>query len=270
MAGDDKAFRARLDRFDSPAAVARSYRELEAKISSGELKAPSKPLPANATDEQKATWRKDNGLPESPEAIVTGLQLPNGVVPGEADKPLLENFAKAAFAEGMSQDTYNKVVGWYYGLQDNLQAEQVQADADFMQESSIALAREWGPEFKVNQTAVSSFLEANFGQEFRNSLLAARLPDGSVLGNHPDFNRQVLSIAKAFNPAATLLPASSGATLGNVGDRIGEIEKLMRAPQGSDAWKSYWLGDAGQKLQSEYRDLITARETLKERQGRAA
>src|SRR5262249_29756462 len=48
LAGADKAFRKTLDRFDNPAALAKAYKELTARLSSGDLKA-TKPPPDNAT-----------------------------------------------------------------------------------------------------------------------------------------------------------------------------------------------------------------------------
>src|SRR3954471_3943718 len=67
MAGDDKDAMKRLARFTDPGQVFKSLRSLEAKMSAGELK---KPLAENATPEEKATWRKENGLPEKAETYV--------------------------------------------------------------------------------------------------------------------------------------------------------------------------------------------------------
>jgi hypothetical protein len=263
MAGEDKAFRARLDRFATPADVAKSYRELEAKVSSGQLKAPVAPLAADAKPEVVAAWRKENGLPENAEAFVTNLKLPDGTIPGEADKPLLANFADQAMKNNWTSEQYNQAVGWYFGLQDQLTADRNQADADFMLESQVALTQEWGPEFKVNQNQITSFLDKNFSQDFRKQLLGARLPDGSILGNHPAFNREVLAFAKSVNPFPSLLPNVPGATLANAETRIGEIQGMLRAPQGSKEWRDYWVGDAGSKVQAEYRGLLQAREAAK-------
>jgi hypothetical protein len=65
----------RLARFPGPADLSKSFRSLEQKLSSGEFK---KPLAENATPEEKATWRKENGLPEKAEEYVAKLALPNG------------------------------------------------------------------------------------------------------------------------------------------------------------------------------------------------
>jgi hypothetical protein len=263
LAGDDKAYRARLDRFDSPAALAKSYRELEAKVSSGELKAPPKPLAADAKPEEVAAWRKEQGLPENADGYVAALALPNGIIPGEADKPLLSSFADAAMKANWTPAQYNQAVGWYYGLQDQLLAERQQADAELMRDSQTALVQEWGNEYKTNQSVVSSFIEKSFPKDFGEALLTARLPNGNVVGNDPMFNRTILAMAKEFNPAATLLPAASGSTLGTVDSEIATIEAQMRAPKGSQAWNSYWIGEAGAKTQERYRGLLGARESMR-------
>src|SRR5215831_3317501 len=71
LAGGDKAFRKTLDRFDNPAALAKAYKELTARLSSGDLKA-TRPPPDNATAEQIALWRGEQGLPQSAAAYVEG------------------------------------------------------------------------------------------------------------------------------------------------------------------------------------------------------
>jgi hypothetical protein len=82
-----------------------------------------------------------------------------------------------------------------------------------------------------------------------------------LLANHPTFNKAILEVAKSINPSGTLLPNASGAGLSNIENRIAEIEgRYMRAPHGSDRWKSYWAGDSGARMQQEYRGLLATRE----------
>jgi len=65
MAAGDNAFLKTLDRFDSPAALAKAYRELTAKLSSGELRA-AKPPRQDASPEQIAAWRIDMACRKMP------------------------------------------------------------------------------------------------------------------------------------------------------------------------------------------------------------
>lgn len=266
IAGDDKSALKTLESIADPAALYKSYNELRTKVSSGELRAAPKPPAADATPEQVAAWRKDQNLPENADAFVAGLKLPDGVIPGEADKPLLANFAEAAFKNNWTGDQYAQAVGWYFGLQDQLVADRQRADADFMQEATIELTKEWGQQFKPNQNAITALWDAHLPKDFTDLMLNARMPDGSVLGNHPVFNKAFLELSKVVNPAATLLPNVQGANMSSVDGRIAEHEKNMRAPQGTPEWRSYWQND---KMQEEYRGLLDARETMKAR-GRAA
>jgi hypothetical protein len=267
MAGGDKAFRKTLDRFETPAALAKAYKELTARLSSGDLKA-TKPPPGNATPEQIAAWRAEQGLPRDAAAYVEGLRFSDGTVPGEAEKAMLASFADEAMKGRWTADQYSQAVGWYFAMQDRLAAGRDHADAAFRQESSADLMRDWGHDYPANRNAVAQFFDRNFPADFREALLTARLPDGRILANHPVFNKAILDVAKSLNPAGKVLPNASGGGLSGVESRITEIEgKYMRAPHGSDLWKSYWTGDSGARMQQEYRGLLAAREQT--RPGRA-
>jgi hypothetical protein len=267
LAGGDKAFRRTLDRFDSPAALAKAYKELTVRLSSGDLQA-TKPPPDNATPEQLAAWRAEQGLPQSATAYVDGLQLGDGTVTGQAEKALLASFADEALKGRWTADQYNRAVGWYFDMQDRLAAQRDQADAAFKHEASADLRREWGHDYATNRNAVAQFFDRSFPEDFREALLTARLPDGRVLANHPTFNKAILEVAKSINPTGAMLPNEAGGGLSNAESRIAEIEgKYMRAPHGSDLWKSYWTGDSGARMQQEYRGLLAARE--QSRRGRA-
>jgi hypothetical protein len=267
LAGGDKAFRKTLDRFDSPAALAKAYKELTVRLSSGDLKA-TKPPPDNATPEQLAAWRAEQGLPQSATAYVDGLQLGDGTVPGAAEKALLASFADEALKGRWTADQYNRAARWYFDMQDRLAAQRDQADAAFKHEASADLMREWGHDYTTNRNAIAQFFDRSFPEDFRAALLTARLPDGRVFANHPIFNKAILEVAKSINPSGALLPNAAGGGLPNVESRIAEIEgKYMRAPHGSDLWKGYWSGDAGARMQQEYRGLLAAREQA--RRGRA-
>jgi hypothetical protein len=267
LAGGDKAFRKTLDRFDSPAALAKAYRELTARLSSGELRS-TKPPSETATPSEAAAWRAEHGLPETAAAYVDGLQPGDRKVAGAAEKALLASFADQAMKGNWTAAQYNQAVGWYLDLQGRVAAQRDHADATFKNEASSDLMREWGHDYAANRNAVAQFFDRSFPEDFKEALLTARLSDGRMLANHPTFNKAILEVAKTINPSSTLLPNASGGGLSNVESRIAEIEgKYMRATHGSDSWKSYWTGEAGARMQQEYRGLLAAREGS--RRGRA-
>jgi hypothetical protein len=260
LAAGDKAFLKTLDRFDSPTALAKAYKELTTKLSAGELRA-IKPPGADATPEQLAAWRTAHGLPENVDAYVSGLRLADGMLAGEANRPLLASFAEAALAGNWSGEQYSQAVRWYFAMQDQVLADRQRADGEFKQTSARDLTREWGNDYAVNRNTVAQFCDRYFAQDLKLDLLNARLPNGTVLANHPAFNKAILDVARIVDPRGSLLPNTSGAGLSNVESRIAEIEgKYMRAAHGSDPWKSYWTGESGARMQQEYRGLLAARE----------
>lgn len=272
IAGEDKGALERLNRFASPNDLFKSYRELETKISSGQLKAPPQPLPANATDEQKAQWRQTNGLPDKPEAYVEKLALPNGVVIGEAEKPLVNEFAKDMFAAGASQDEMNRAMASYFRLQGAAVAQRAEQDGASRTQSQTTLMSEWGPgDYKVNMNAVGSLL-AGMPEEFRVALLTARTPQGQMLGDTVGFNKWAAAHAREVNPAATLISPTEGNAPKAIADEIEAISVVYRkAVQGDgDARRAYYGADGKPGLDARQRELIGAQQTMAARGQRAA
>lgn len=258
MAGDDKEAAKRLARFTDPAQVFKSLRSLETKMSSGEYK---KPLAETATPEEKATWRKENGLPEKADEYVAKLALPNGLVIGEAEKPVVSELAAVAHESNLDPKAFNGLVAKYYEMQDK--ARQVQEDADvaFKLESEDALRKDWqGPDFRRNLTAVSNLM-ATWPEGLAASVLAGRDPNGRKLGDNPAFIRQLAALATELNPAATLVPAGTTDPGKNVQARIAEIRKISQnEPDRYNADKA---------MQAELLELNTANLKM-EKRGRAA
>src|SRR5687768_5990454 len=79
VAGEDETFYKRLQRYPSEADLGKKLTELEKQIS----KLPPT-LPKDATEEEKAPYRKKIGLPDAPEGYEKALRLPEGTVIGEA------------------------------------------------------------------------------------------------------------------------------------------------------------------------------------------
>lgn len=266
LAGDDKKLLADLAKYTDPNAMYKSLRDLQGQISSGKLKAAAQPLAKDATPEQAAAWRKDNGLPDSPEGYVKALTLPEGVVVGEADKALVETFAKQVFADGGTQAELDRAVSWYYAQQDAVQGQMVQRDGEQRTLAQGELIQEWGADFKTNMNAVGTLL-ATLPGDFKAELLSARTGDGRMIGDLPGFNRWAAQMAREINPAATLIPpgGNSGETIAS---EIATIEKSMYSADGKPN-PAYWNGKDGEKMQSRYRDLVEARDKIANK-GKAA
>jgi hypothetical protein len=266
-AGGDEAEMKRLSRFASPADMFKAYRALEAKLSSGQVK--KEALPEGATAEEVAAWKKEQGLPLKADEYIEKMELPKGVVFGEAEKPLVNSFAEAALKNNWDQRTYNAALSWWSEEQVKIQAAREAADDEFHQKSDDALRAEWGNDYRKNVNAIGNILATLPDEmhirdgnrtEVGGVLLAARLPNGRLLGDHPVFVKWLANQARELNPTATLLPAGTGDPTGSIDNEIQNIEKLMK-----DRTSEYWRGPKSGEMQQRYRDLLEGRERMSKR-----
>lgn len=246
IAGDDAKELARLKRLgSSPKDVYRAYRSLETKLSSGQLKS-AKPADG-AAPEEVAAWRKENGIPDSPEGYVPDLG--NGVVLGEADKPLLDGFKATALNANMTPAQFNETLKWYYAELDQFNAQREQQDTAYHAEAEDTLRKEWGNDYRPNINAINN-ITALAPEGVAERFLAGRTADGKKIGDDPGIIKWLAAIAKEFNPAAAYIPVGTAAPGKAIGDRLSEIKGMM----GTEA---YWKNPA---IQEEFRQLTEAQE----------
>jgi hypothetical protein len=253
--GDTK-FRERLNRFGSPAEITKSWLAAESKLSSGEYK-PVSAYPDKGTPEQQAAWRKDNGVPDKSDGYQ--VKLGNGMVVGEADKPVIDQFAKAVHGKNWSQQQFNDAISTYYEIQDAQAAQVKAADAEYRSTAEEALRSEWGGDYKSYTTAVDNFL-GSLPAEIGPLLANGRLADGRLIGSDPRVIKALKDIVFDLNPAASLLPA--GAQRNGGIERLAEIRKMRQ----EDPAKY----DNDKALQAEELQLLTAKLAMEKRGQRAA
>lgn len=254
MAGGDKAELERLQRFSDSAAVYKWARELEKQFSSGTVK---RALPENATDEQKTAWRKENGLPEN--AAGYEVKLPEGIVPGEADKPLIGAYQEFAHTNGMTAAQFNQNLGFYYQLQGQQQQARAIADDRFHDETVRTLTTEWGDaEFRRNENMIGNLM-ALAPKGVSDILLAGRTADGKRIGDHPDILKWQVDLARKIVPITTMITPNVEAAAANK-TRMGELERMM-----GDRSSEYWRGPQANNMQNEYRQLVDAAEQARGR-----
>lgn len=253
----DKRFRERLDRFATYSDVVKSWLGLEERVSSGELKAIPQPPGKDAKPEDVAAWRKSQGLPDNAAAYVQNLALPEGMKPGEADKPLLEAVGALALEKNYPQQAVNDFVGLYYTLQDSLNSQRVEMDNEYRASVTQALEQDMGADFKPNMNALRRFW-ADHPKELTGTIMSARTADGRLLGDIPEVIKFFAQNARTLNPAAAILPAGVSNDLKGVETRIADIEKTMYVDGKRNP--NYWSNESVQK---ELRDLYDAQEQMK-------
>lgn len=219
--GDEKVAKM-LERFESPAALVKSYNEAAKKIRSGEL---AKPLPKDATPEQIAEYRAEHGIPEKPEGYFE--KMPEGLVIGEEDKELFSDFAGAMHELNLPPAAMHKAVEWYYGMQEAQLAKAQEMEKQQAAQASEALRKEWGQDHKANINLITSHLDS-LG-ELKPMLMDALMPDGTRLFNNPDIVKWFAAQARLANPGGTIVPGGGNPSqLDSVQGEIDKIETVMR------------------------------------------
>lgn len=240
MAGNDEKYLKQLERFNSPPDVYKSYREIQAKLSSQKpvIEKPG----ANATPEQIAAYRQSIGVPDDPSGY--NLDFDDGTVIGEDIKPQIDGYLKFAHESNLPPDVVKSNIAWFMK---DVQAQQEQIEL-MNQEARIegiaALRSEWGAEYQGNINAVHAlFVDAPEG--LMSSLLQAREEGGLKFGNKPDNMKWLVNLAKKLNPQATLVPPGPDQA-GSIDAEIEKITKMMNSPDKAERDK-YWGNESMQK-----------------------
>lgn len=245
--GDEKKLK-KLERYGSPQAALDALFNAQSRISSGELKAPLAP---DATPEEKTAWRLDNGIPEEPSGY--DLTLPNGLIVGEADKPFVDDFLAVAHEGNFKQEDVSRALSWFFDKQETMVAEQAARDTEVRMKTFDQLRDEFGPGYK-NEVKIAYAVLDNAPEGVRESFLAGRLADGSLIGDSPEIIRWLNTLSRELNPVGVVVPGSGSNAVQAVEAERDSLRQMM-GDRKSDYWRK---GPVGDKLQARYRDLTTA------------
>jgi hypothetical protein len=253
-AGEDAKKLARLERFTDPAKAFDALIEAQNKIRSGDF---AKPLPADASEQERVAWRQANGVPEKPEGYFD--KLPDGLVIGKDDQALFSEVGAELHKLNASPAVAHALAKWYYGLADKETAAVAETDKVHARETTDALRAKWGNDYRANIGQVMSLLDS-LGGELKAQLMDATMPDGRRLFNSPEIVDWFASKARELNPAGILIPNGGDGSMASVETEIQNIQKLM-----GDRNSEYWKGPKAETMQARYRQLVDAREKLKAR-----
>jgi hypothetical protein len=251
-AGTDEKLAKRLGRYASPKAALDALISAQDKISRGELK---KPLSDKPSPEDLAAYRKDLGIPETPDKY--DLKLSDGRVVGEDDKPLIGKFLERMHGKNATPDQVSAGVDAYYEVVEEIQAQRYEADEDFRRTAEDELRAEWGSEFRRNVNMVSGLL-AGAPEGVKEMLMEARTEEGVRIINSPDTLRWLTQLAREINPVSTVVPGAGANASQAISDELSSITKMMGDPK-----SDYWKGPSAEKLQARYRDLVNAQSKMK-------
>ena len=249
MAGEDEKVRKLLDRYASPQSAANALMDFRQKESKGLL---TKPLGDNPTDEELADYRSTLGIPEKASDYNTEF---DGVVYGEDDKAIIDDFLEYAHQANYTPAQVEAGLKWYNAFQEKELADQADLDAVTVNKTIDELRLEYGADYRRNMNVLDSHLASVFG-DMADEVKNARLADGTPLMAHAQVIRAFIDAELEKNPLAAVAPGAGANQASVVDDEIAEIEKLMRTNS-----PEYWKDEA---KQARLRDLYTARENLKQ------
>lgn len=234
--------KATLERMPSPVALYETYDGLRTKLSKGEMRMVTE-FPKTGTDQEKATWREQNGIPPDGKYEV---KLPQGLEIREQDQPLLEGFTKYAHENNIPASEVNKTAAWFFGQR--AEREQQLAERAKQEELDTAsqLGQEWGPEYKPIQNKIAGVLDATLPSDDPET----RAEIQKAIARNPTFARMMAKIALEMNPSGTMVPGGPGAQEGTIVDELKKIDAMMKTDRGAY--------NKDEKTQARYRELLGA------------
>lgn len=244
----------RLQRIASPVDLYKSFKNLETKMRVDG--APKVEFPADGTDEEKQAWRKEQGLPNAPAEYLKDVAFDDGLVIGETDQPAVDEFLATMHAENADPKYVKTALNTYLKIREKQNQELQARDRQEETKTRDALRDEMGRDFNRNLSAAYGLLQ-DAPEDVRNNLLAARLPNGTRLGNDPGAIKWLVAKAFEVNPAATVVPGGTDSSLKTIESEIAEIEKFRR--------ENRTAYERDEKMNSRYLDLLDAKEKLGKR-----
>lgn len=232
----------RLQRYNSPADMAKTIREQDKLIPT--LK---KPLQKDATPEQVTEWRKENGIPETPDKYDLGL--PDGTVLGDADKKIVDAWVQKVHGANASPEIVKAGTAAYLAIRDEMAIELAELNLDAKDNVAATLGAKWGADYKPNIAGVNSML-GQADSAVVEAIMGSRGPDGISLLNKPEVMEWLAGHARELGfVGATVVP--SGGDLGATMEK--ELEGLkQQMNKDLDAWRK------DTKAQARYQELTNA------------
>jgi hypothetical protein len=186
---EDQRLREYASRFASPTDIVDTALKLREEVSKR-----IKPLDNNATPEDRAKYYKAMGVPETPDQYQ--FVLPPEVKVSDADKALLAAVLPIAHEAGIPGDAMNKFVGTVLSLTNQVQAEVVNVINEYGKQQETALRREWGKDYDNHVQMARRAASVIGGDEFRDFLNSTTLPQGGLLGDHPQVVKFLATIGR--------------------------------------------------------------------------
>ena len=239
---EDADLRKHAERFNTPTELAQAHIDLRKQLSS-KLEVPKE----DSSDEVKANFRKQLGVPETSEAY----EMPEGLIEegDDAATALVDMFRPIAHEANLSNDGFAKMVQQMNEAIEQGENNVISEIVKGRESGEHQLKTDWGPDYDGN-VELSQRAVRDLGGEGVSTLCNDTiLKDGSKLGDHPDMVRFFAKLGRQMNEDGNLLPVD------------GDAAKSMQEKIASLTTQVYAANNAGdralaRKLDEEQRVLI--------------
>lgn len=249
MAGADEKKLNMLKRLASPKAMADAYLEAQQRIRSGN----AKPLTAESTPEEISEYRKANGIPESVDKY--DLNLGDGFIIGDNDKPQVNKFLEAAHSANMTDAQAKTALKTYFQMQNDASTQFLQKQAEQKDSAQTELRKEFGQQYDRNINLLKGYIQNQFG-DASDVLMGAIDATGTPLMNQPNVIRKFLQLAMDHDPIGASLPGLGMQGIDTIDNELKTLETRIKTDR-----KGYFRDD---KAQARYGELLQ----MKERYGK--
>lgn len=208
-------------------------------------------LPKDATPEQIAAYRKENGIPEKADGYleaVKDLNIPEG------DREIIAPYLPIMHKHNLSPEVAKELIATRQAETDRQIEARIAEDKKLSTEWQEELRTEWGNQYRGNVANIKNLLTSRFGEEGMERLLTAREPNGDLILDNPGILRALAQLAIDVNGGAPTITTADGTSIADLKGataRKGELEKMM-----GDSTSEYYKGPNAAKLQQEYRDIV--------------
>ena len=240
-----------LERYEAPDQVWRKARELEKKLSAGELRPV---LAKNATADEQAAYRKAHGIPDKPEDYK--INLPAGAQAPKEDDAFLKSFLKGAHEENYTQAQVDRAINQFYAEVERQSEAVGEAEQQAIQDADDKLRQEWGADYRPNM-AMADALLSRAPAGFRDRFLNGYLDDHTPIKASTEAWKWLVQMEREINPAGTVVPGAGANTGKAIEAELTDIKALM-----ANRESEYWKGPKAEAMQARYRELLGAKEKM--------
>lgn len=205
-------------RFTSPADLAKTAFEFRQKLSTA-LVVPGE----DATDEQKASFRKGLGVPDTADGYDYTMPEDTPEVMKVGAEENRKKFFELMHGLNAPQAVVHATLTHFHGLASGAIVAEDKALSTERQKQEDALKKEWGTDFDANKATSDKAIKA-FGSEELAALVERVEIDGVKLGNHPAMLNAFANIGRKMGEDVLHSPMSPEA-LGDAEKQIGDLTK---------------------------------------------